>query len=125
LTSRLTSDKWREKKNFDYLISWRSGQMAENKDKFSLDDILNEYTHKSSGGGMDVEDIINETMHSAKIVGAEYNDDKKEEKEPETKTEPKIEANSAEISFKDFDDLDNREEEPEKPYEAEEFEKAK
>lgn len=41
-----------------------------NKDKFSLDDILNEYTPKTSNeGGIDVEDIINETnMHTGAAV---------------------------------------------------------
>lgn len=48
-----------------------------NKDKFSLDEILSEYTPKTakSSGEMDVEDIINETnLHTAMAASAEIAD---------------------------------------------------
>ena len=48
-----------------------------NKDKFSLDEILSEYTPKTakSSGEMDVEDIINETnLHTAMAASAEMAD---------------------------------------------------
>ena len=52
--------------------------MSENNiDKFSLDEILSEYTPKTakSSGEMDVEDIINETnLHTAMAASAEIAD---------------------------------------------------
>lgn len=63
--------------------------MSENKDKFSLDDILNEYSPKASGGGVDVEDIINETnAHAGKAVETVS---VIKEPEPEPQEEPRAE----------------------------------
>ena len=55
-----------------------------NKDKFSLDEILSEYTPKTakSSGEMDVEDIINETnLHTAMAASAEMADRRQESAE--------------------------------------------
>lgn len=71
-----------------------------NKDKFSLDEILSEYTPKTakSSGEMDVEDIINETnLHTAMAASAEMADRGQESAETaDTENTEDIEVAAAE-----------------------------
>lgn len=71
-----------------------------NKDKFSLDEILSEYTPKTakSSGEMDVEDIINETnLHTAMAASAEIADRGQESAETASSENPESTVAAAEV----------------------------
>lgn len=74
--------------------------MSENNiDKFSLDEILSEYTPKTakSSGEIDVEDIINETnLHTAMAASAEIADRGQESAETASSENPESTVAAAE-----------------------------